>query len=72
MDGYDLDLVRSVVGAVDVPVVASGGAGKLGDLVDGVTLGGASAVSASSLFHFRDLSPIMAKAALKRAGLPVR
>ena len=70
--GYDLDLVRRVSQAVDVPVIASGGAGSMADLVAGVNLGGASAVAAASLFHFRDLSPIKVKAGLKRAGVPVR
>lgn len=71
-EGYDLDLVRLVSDAVDVPVIASGGAGRMRDLVDAVRLGHASAVAAASLFHFRDLSPIKVKAGLKRASLPVR
>jgi cyclase len=70
--GYDLDLVRRVSDAVDGPVIASGGAGSMADLIAGVTEGGASAVAAASLFHFRDLSPIKVKAGLKRAGLAVR
>ena len=70
--GYDLDLVRQVSDAVDVPVIASGGAGSMADLVEAVTRGGASAVAAASLFHFRDLSPIKVKAGLRRAGLAVR
>ena len=70
--GYDLDLVRRVSDAVDVPVIASGGAGSMADLAAGVIAGGASAVAAASLFHFRDLSPIKVKAGLKRAGLPIR
>jgi imidazole glycerol phosphate synthase subunit HisF len=44
----------------------------MADLVAGVTAGGAMAVAAASLFHFRDLSPIKVKAGLRRAGLPVR
>src|SRR5207237_371408 len=49
--GFDLKLTRAVVDAVDVPVIASGGVGSLGDLVDGITIGGADAVLAASLFH---------------------
>ena len=70
--GYDLDLVRRVSDAVDIPVIASGGVGKLQDLVDGVKVGHASAVAAASLFHFTDQSPIKAKAYMKRYGLSIR
>ena len=71
-EGYDLELVRSVAQAVNVPVIASGGAASMRDLAEAVTEGRASAVAAASLFHFRDLSPIKVKAGLKRAGLSVR
>jgi cyclase len=64
--------VRAVANAVDVPVIASGGAGKPQDLVDALRLGGAAAVAAASLFHFTDQSPIKAKAYLRRAGIAVR
>jgi len=72
MVGYDLSLIRAVSGAVNIPVIASGGAGTLHDLAQGVAEGRASAIAAASLFHFRDLSPIKAKAFLRRAGLPIR
>lgn len=72
MAGYDLELIREVADAVTVPVIASGGAGSMRDLVDAVREGHASAVAAASLFHFRDLSPIKVKAGLQRAGLLVR
>jgi cyclase len=71
MSGYDLALVRAVSSAVDVPVIASGGAGKVQDLVEALRLG-AAAVAAASLFHFTDQSPIKAKAYLRRAGIAVR
>ena len=71
MRGYDLDLVRAVSSAVDVPVIASGGAGKVQDLVEALRIG-AAAVAAASLFHFTDQSPIKAKAYLRRAGIAVR
>lgn len=72
MKGYDLELVRAVADAVGVPVIASGGCGTLQHLVDGITHGHASAVSAASLFHFTDQSVIKAKSFMKLAGLEVR
>jgi cyclase len=71
-DGYDLELTRAVADAVSVPVIASGGVGNLDHLVDGVVRGGASAVLAASIFHFGQHSVAEARAALRRAGLPVR
>jgi len=70
--GYDLPLTRAIADAVSVPVIASGGVGKLDDLVKGVTEGHASAVLAASIFHFGEVSIGQAKAALAQAGLPVR
>ena len=72
LQGYDLDLVRTVADAVKIPVIASGGAGKLQDLVEVITQGHACASAAASIFHFRDISPMKAKAFMKGAGLPVR
>ncbi len=71
-EGYDLPLIRMVSDAVTIPVIASGGVGKLRDLVEGITDGHASAVAAASLFHFTDQSPIKAKAFMKRYGINVR
>jgi cyclase len=70
--GYDLPLTRAIADAVSVPVIASGGVGKLDDLVKGVTEGHASAVLAASIFHFGEVSIAEAKTALAQAGLPVR
>ena len=70
--GYDLDLLRAVTAAVPVPVIASGGAGNVGHLVEAVRDGGADAVLAASIFHFGEVSVGEAKAALAAAGLPVR
>lgn len=70
--GYDLELVRSVADAVEVPVIASGGVGSLQDLADGVLKGHASAVSAASIFHFTDQSIIKARTFMKQAGIDVR
>jgi imidazole glycerol-phosphate synthase subunit HisF len=71
-DGYDLALVRRIADAVGVPVIASGGVGNLGHLVEGVTEGHASAVLAASIFHFGESSISDAHRALAAAGLPVR
>jgi imidazole glycerol-phosphate synthase subunit HisF len=71
-DGYDLALTRAIADAVNVPVVASGGVGNLGHLVEGVTEGHASAVLAASIFHFGQHSIAEAHAALRAAGLPAR
>jgi cyclase len=71
-DGYDLALTRAVADAVSVPVIASGGVGALGHLVEGVRQGHASAVLAASIFHFGQHSIADARAALRDAGLPVR
>ncbi len=70
--GYDLALTRAVSQTVPVPVIASGGAGTLKHLADGVTLGKADAVLAASIFHYRQYTVPQAKRYLKRAGIPVR
>ena len=61
--GFDLALTRAVTDAVDVPVIASGGVGKLQDLVDGVVIGGADAVLAASIFHYGEFTLGQAKQA---------
>ncbi|MBU1165628.1 imidazole glycerol phosphate synthase subunit HisF [Candidatus Micrarchaeota archaeon] len=70
--GYDLDLLKAVADAVEVPVIASGGVGSLQDFVDGIKKGHASAVSAGSIFHFTDQSIIKARTYLAEAGINVR
>jgi cyclase len=70
--GFDLDLTRTVVDAVSVPVIASGGVGTLQHLVRGVVEGGASAVLAASIFHFGEHTIGEAKRAMAQAGIPVR
>ena len=70
--GFDLRLTRAVVEAVDVPVIASGGVGRLADLVDGIRVGGADAVLAASIFHYGEFTIGEAKAAMKAAGIEVR
>jgi imidazole glycerol-phosphate synthase subunit HisF len=69
--GYDLELLRRVASRVSVPLVASGGVGKLQHLADGLRAG-ADAVLAASIFHFGQYSIPEAKAFLAQAGLPVR
>jgi imidazole glycerol-phosphate synthase subunit HisF len=71
-DGYDLELTSAVARAVSVPVVASGGVGGLEHLYEGLTLGGADAALAASIFHFGEHSIRAAKAYLHARGVPVR
>ena len=70
--GYDLDLTRSVSEAVPVPVIASGGAGTLEHLYEVLAQGGADAVLAASIFHFRQYSIPQAKDYLRSKGIPAR
>ena len=70
-DGFDLELIRKVRAVVDVPVIASGGAGRVEDFAPAVSAG-ADAVLAASVFHFGTLRIGEAKDALRKAGVPVR
>ena len=70
--GYDTALLKAISSAVSVPVIASGGAGDVGHMVEAVRDGGADAVLAASIFHFGEVSIGDAKRALAAAGLPVR
>lgn len=72
MMGYDLELVERVGQAVDIPVIASGGAGNYQHMVEVVQQAGASAVAAASMFHFTELTPAGAKSAMRAVGIPVR
>lgn len=71
-DGFDLPLTRAVSDAVNIPVIASGGAGKPEHFAQAVTEGHASAVLAASVFHFGQFSIDEAKSAMQNAGVPVR
>jgi cyclase len=71
-DGYELELTRAVADAVDVPVIASGGAGTLDHLVDAVAEGGADAVLCASIFHYGQHTVSQAKQRMRAAGIPVR
>jgi cyclase len=72
MAGYDVDTIARVSAAVSVPVIASGGAGNFGHMVEALQRGGASAVAAASIFHFTEQTPMEAKQALAAEGIPVR
>ncbi len=71
-EGYDMDLVRSVSGAVGIPLIASGGAGKLEHMADVLLNGGADAVLAASIFHFGEYTVGDVKRFLAGRGVPVR
>ena len=70
--GYDLALLKAVTNAVNVPVIASGGAGNAQHMVEAVTKGGADAVLAASIFHFGEVSVSDVKHAMAAAAIPVR
>ena len=71
-EGYDLEMTRAVAEAVTIPVIASGGAGKLEHLYQAVTTGKAAAVLAASIFHFGEISIPEAKRYLKERGIPLK
>jgi len=71
-DGYELDLTRAVADAVDVPVIASGGAGELSHLRDAIVRARADAVLVASIFHYGTYRVRDAKEHLRAAGIPVR
>jgi cyclase len=70
--GFDLELTRAVSNAVPVPVIASGGAGNLQHLADGVSIGRASAVLAASIFHYGEHTVREAKEFMAQQGIKVR
>jgi cyclase len=70
--GFDLELTRAVSDAVEVPVIASGGAGTAEHFAQALTQGGADAALASSLFHFKELEIADVKRDLAARGIPVR
>lgn len=69
--GYDLEFTKAIADAVTVPVIASGGAGKLEHFYEGVTKGGAQILLAASVFHYRIFSIRQVKEYLRSRGLPV-
>jgi len=70
--GYDLELLKIITNAVNIPVIASGGVGSLEHLYEGINIGGASAVLAASIFHYGEFTIKEAKEYLARKEVPVR
>jgi cyclase len=71
-EGYDLELTRAVATAVNIPVIASGGAGTVVHFAQALTVGGADAALAASLFHYKQLTIAEVKEYLTAQGIPVR
>ena len=71
-NGFELGVTRAITDAVEIPVIASGGVGNLDHLVEGITLGGADAVLAASIFHFGEYTVPQAKAYMAERGVEVR
>lgn len=70
--GYDLELTRAIADSVSIPVIASGGAGKLEHFYDALTEGGAEAALAASLFHYKELEIVQVKKYLAERGVSTR
>ncbi len=70
--GYDIPLLKAITDAVNIPVIASGGAGSVDHLAPAILEGGATAVLAASIFHFGEATIAEARQALENAGAPVR
>jgi cyclase len=70
--GYDLELTRAIADAVQLPVIASGGVGTLEHIYEGLTIGGATAALAASIFHYREFTVQQCKEYLAARGVPVR
>jgi len=71
-EGYDMEMTKAVAEAVSIPVIASGGAGKLEHLYEAITIGKAAAVLAASIFHFGEISISEAKTYLKGKGVMIK
>lgn len=71
-NGYDVELTKAITSVVNVPVIASGGAGKLEDFYEVLVEGGADAVLAASLFHYKELTISQVKEYLRDRGIEVR
>ncbi len=71
-NGFELGVTRAITDSVEIPVIASGGVGTLDHLVEGISLGGADAVLAASIFHFGEYTVPQAKAYMAEHGIEVR
>jgi len=72
MDGYDTNLIKLISSSVNIPVIASGGAGNYSHMLEALQKGGASSVAAASIFHFTEQTPAEARGFLAENGVPVR
>jgi len=72
MQGYDIEMTKKVASAVQIPVIASGGAGSYKHMLDVILEGSASAVAAASIFHFTEQTPLESKIYLKKHGINTR
>lgn len=72
LTGYDLELIKLITNAVNIPVIASGGAGHPEHAYEAINIAGASAIAAASIFHFTEQTPLSVKEYLADKGLPVR
>ena len=72
MSGYDLEPTFDVVSAVNIPIIASGGAGSFQDMINVISESGCSAIAAASVFHYTEITPSGAKQALSTAGINIR
>ena len=71
-DGYDLELLNAITSRIQIPVIASGGVGNLEHIFEGLTVGGASAALAASIFHFGTFTIGQTKSYLRDKGVLVR
>ncbi len=71
-DGFDIPLLKLITSSLRIPIIASGGAGNAEHLVEAILRGGADAVLAASIFHFKEQSILEVKQSMKEMGIPVR
>ncbi|MBN3860374.1 imidazole glycerol phosphate synthase subunit HisF [Neisseriaceae bacterium PsAf] len=71
-NGFDLELTKAITQKVNIPVIASGGVGNIKHLIEGITIGGADAVLAASIFHFGEVSILDAKKEMQKHNIEVR
>jgi len=71
-NGYDIELLSQITSLVNVPVIASGGAGKIEHFVDAIKLANVDGILAASVFHYKEIKIKDLKIALKNQGIPVR
>jgi cyclase len=72
MQGYDIDITKQIAAAVNIPVIASGGAGNYEHMLNVLNIKGVESVAAASIFHFTELTPLGAKTYLKGNGIKIR